>query len=146
VTEVSVVRLNLLRLNYLVLVFGLGSVIWPTILDPSSTWALRSGVVFAMLGALSALAVLGLRYPLQALPLLFFEMGWKLIWLVRMALPLWSAHRLDAATTETLNECLPIVVMPFLIPWGYVVAHYFRKDGDPWRRRVAIPSVSVTPR
>ena len=134
-TELSPFRLNLLRIGYILLVVGLGSTIWPSILDPSRSWELMHGVVVSMLGAMSALAVLGLRYPLQMLPLLFFEMGWKAIWLIRVALPLWSGDRLDPATTQTLYECLPIILFPMIIPWSYVFENYAKKPGDTWRLR-----------
>ena len=134
-TGLSPFRLNLLRTGYLILVVGLGTTIWPSILDPARSWGLMHGVVVSMLGAMSALAVLGIRYPLAMLPLLFFEMGWKAIWLLRVALPLWSANRLDAATTETLYECLPIILFPIIIPWRYVFDTYVRRPGDAWRRR-----------
>ena len=134
-TGLSPFRLNLLRTGYLILVVGLGTTIWPSILDPARSWGLMHGVVVSMLGAMSALAVLGIRYPLAMLPLLFFEMGWKAIWLLRVALPLWSANRLDAAATETLYECLPIILFPIIIPWRYVFDTYARKPGDAWRRR-----------
>jgi hypothetical protein len=130
-------RLYLLRAAYLLLALGLGSQIWPTILLHSKTWELMHGVVICMLGALSALALLGLRYPLRMLPLLFFEMAWKAIWLLAVALPLWSAHQLDAATAETLSECLVIIVFPFLVPWDYVLENYVKKPGDSWGRRAA---------
>lgn len=136
-TEISTLRLTLLRAAYLVLIVGLGLTIWPTILDPAHGWSLMGGVVTSMLGAMSALAVIGLRHPLKMLPLLFFEMTWKAIWLLRVALPLWSAGRLDDATTETVYECLLIAVFPFLIPWRYVFETYIRKAGDPWLKRAA---------
>lgn len=136
-TEISVFRLNLLRAGYLVLVVGLGLTLWPSILDLSRTWGLTHGVVVSMLGAMSALAVLGLKYPLQMLPLLFFEMGWKTLWLLRVALPLWSAGKLDPATLQTVYECLGVVIFPIIIPWPYVFRTYFKKAGDPWRRSAA---------
>ena len=134
-TEISTFRLTLLRAGYLLLVIGLGLTIWPSILDPAQGWSLMGGVVTSMLGAMSALALIGLRHPLKMLPLLFFEMTWKTIWLLRVALPLWSAGRLDDATTETVYECLLIAVFPFLIPWRYVFETYIRKAGDPWLKR-----------
>ncbi len=76
------------------------------------------GVVHSMLAAMSALAIVGLRYPLQMLPLLFFELAWKAIWLVVVPLPLWSAHRMDPDTLETARECLMAVVFVVLIPVG----------------------------
>ena len=134
-TDLSPFRLNLLRTGYLILLVGLGTTIWPSILDPTRSWELMHGVVVSMLGAMSALAVLGIRNPLAMLPLLFFEMGWKAIWLLRVALPLWSGNRLDAATTQTLYECLPIILFPIIIPWRYVFDTYVGKPGDTWRRR-----------
>jgi hypothetical protein len=133
--EISIFRLYLLRAGYLLLVVGLGTMIWPGILHPTKTWELMHGVVVCMLGALSLLAVLGLRYPLQMLPLLLFEVVWKAIWLLRVALPLWSAHRLSADFAETATQCLIAGIFLVLIPWDYVYANYVRKAGDPWARR-----------
>ena len=122
--EPSATRLNLLRAAYLVLVVGLGLFIWPTILDPSQPMASMSGVVVSMLGAMSALAVLGLRNPLQMLPILLFEIGWKTIWLLRVALPMWLDDSLDAATTARFYECIPVAIFVAIIPWGYVWRTY----------------------
>ena len=91
------------------------------------------GVVQCMLGALSALAVLGLRYPLQMLPLLFFELAWKGIWLLVVALPLWRAGEMDAGTTASAYECLMAVVFLIVIPWRYVIANYVVRPADRWR-------------
>ncbi|MDE2112423.1 MAG: hypothetical protein KGJ79_14865 [Alphaproteobacteria bacterium] len=134
-TTPSPMRLNLLRAGYLLLVVGLGLTVWPSILDMGKSWELMHGVVVAMLGAMSLLAVLGLRYPLQMLPLLFFEVAWKAIWLLRVALPLWTSHRLDAGASETAFECSLAVVFLVVIPWPYVFENYIRKGGDPWRVR-----------
>jgi hypothetical protein len=135
--RISTWRLHLLRAGYLLLVVGLGSEVWPQIFDHPSTWMLPRGIVVSMLGALSALSLLGLRYPLQMLPLLFFEMVWKTIWLISMALPLWTAGRLDAGTAETAFECLLVVIFLPIIPWDYVFQSYVKKAGDPWWRQSA---------
>jgi hypothetical protein len=132
-TEVSLLRLYALRGGYLLLVAGLGSTIWPGVIHHDKPWGLMQGVVHCMLAAMSALAVLGLRYPLRMLPLLLFELAWKAIWLVVVAFPLWSAHRMDPDTLETANECLIAVVFLVVIPWPYVFANYLVKRGDSWR-------------
>jgi hypothetical protein len=131
--QVSLLRLYALRAGYLLLVVGLGMVIWPGIIHHERPWTLMQGVVHCMLAAMSALAILGLRYPLQMLPLLFFEVVWKLLWLIVIALPLWSAHQMDADTLETANDCLLVVVFLIVIPWPYVFANYVMKPGDRWR-------------
>ena len=130
---VSPLRLNILRCGYLLLVAGLGTVIWPSILDLSTHWSLSRGIVVCMLGALSALSLLGLRQPLRMLPLLFFEITWKTLWLLRVAAPLWSAGRLDADTIETAFECATSIVFPLLIPWGFVWNAYVRAPAEPWK-------------
>jgi hypothetical protein len=63
--EVSTFRLYLLRAMYLLLAVGLGLTIWPAIIAPPSVVANSSTVVRALLGALSLLCLLGLRYPLR---------------------------------------------------------------------------------
>lgn len=127
-------RIHALRAIYALLVVGLGTVIWPSILDLSVEWSLARGLVNAMLAALGLLALLGLRYPVQMLPLLFFELTWKTIWLLRVALPLSLSHRMDAATTGTMYEVAGVLILYVLFPWGYILRAYGRRIGEPWRR------------
>ena len=128
----SAFRLNLLRAGYLLLGLGMGSQIWPALLHHPAPWGIMHGVAAAMLGAFTALALVGLRYPLQMLRLLFFEVGWKAIWLTAIALPLWLAHRLDAASAETAGECLFAAVLLAVIPWDYVWRAYASRPGERW--------------
>ena len=131
--EVSTFRLYALRAGYLLLVVGLGSQIWPAMIHHTKPWDLMHGVASSMLAAISALAVLGIRYPLRMLPLLFFELLWKAVWLIAIALPLWSAGHMDADTASTVRDCLVVIVFPIVIPWSYVAANYGKKPGDRWR-------------
>ncbi|HEU4562548.1 MAG TPA: hypothetical protein VFS20_32255 [Longimicrobium sp.] len=131
--EVSTARLYALRGAYLLLVVGLGATIWPLLLDPARVPDHMRGVVWAILAAVSLLALLGIRYPLKMLPLLFFEVAWKALWLLLVALPLWRSGQLDAATAESVRDCLVGVILLVVIPWPYVVRHYLRAPGDPWR-------------
>jgi hypothetical protein len=140
-TEVSLLRLYILRALYLLIAVALGFQVWQMILDPARTWELQRGLVVCMLGSFSALSVLALRYPLQMLPLLMWEMAWKAIWLLKVALPLWAGGQMDAATAETAFEVGMVVIIPFAIPWRYVFANYVRKPGDPWIRRAPAAAV-----
>jgi hypothetical protein len=80
------------------------------------------------------LSLLGLRYPLRLLPLLLFELLWKVIWVVASALPMWLGPGLDQYASETLFACLMgVVLVPVVIPWGHVAQHYARAPSEPWR-------------
>jgi hypothetical protein len=131
--SVSLPRLYLLRLGYLVVAVGLALTKWPLIINHDRPWPLFEGVETCMLVALSLLAFLGLRYPLQMLPILLFELAWKLIWVAVVVLPLWFANQIDPATLKVFYSCLVVLIVLAVIPWRYVVAHYVRKPGDPWR-------------
>lgn len=135
--ELPLWRLNLLRAAYLFASLGIAIYVWPTILSHPSNWPLMSGVVSCMMGAVSVLAALGLRYPLQMLPVLLFELIWKTIWLTLVALPLWSAGLMDPRTMATVVECLFVVILLPLIPWDHVWRHYFRQPGARWIRPAA---------
>lgn len=133
---VSTFRLYLLRATYLLLVVGLGLQIWPLLLDSPSNAEHMRGVVWSLLAAVSLLAALGLRYPLQMLPLLLFELVWKSIWILAIGLPSRSAGQLDGPMLETWYDCLiGLVIFAVAIPWGYVFTHYVRKPADRWSSR-----------
>jgi hypothetical protein len=122
----------LLRAMYLLVVVGLGVVVWPGVVAPSRPWELMEGVVACMLAAFSLLCLLGLRYPLQLLPVLFWELLWKTIWLLRVVLPHWRAGDMDAGTAAVASQCVLVAIIPFVIPWGYAFEHYVRRGGERW--------------
>ncbi|HYD14105.1 MAG TPA: hypothetical protein VEC11_14760 [Allosphingosinicella sp.] len=136
-THVSLLRLNLLRAAYAFVAIGILLVIWPSLLSHRSDWPLMNSVVAGMMAGVSVLAALGLRYPLQMLPVLLFELLWKAIWLTMVALPLWTAGRMDPRTMQSVIECLLAVVLIPVIPWRYVVRTYVTQPGARWRRPAA---------
>src|SRR6478736_10386602 len=69
---VSLTRLHLLRAGYLLIGVGIALVKWPLLVNHAQPWPLFEGVVTCMLVALSLFAFLGVRYPLQMLPILLF--------------------------------------------------------------------------
>jgi len=131
--EVSLFRLYTLRAAYLVMAAGLAVYIWPAVIHHTNEFAVAQGVRVALLAGLGATAALGLRYPVQMLPVLLFEMVWKAIYLMAFALPLWSAHQISAAVAEDIKAVLMVVIFIPLIPWRYVFAHYVLKHGDRWK-------------
>ncbi|MCC3373768.1 hypothetical protein [Cohnella sp. REN36] len=130
--EVSLLRLYLLRGGYLLIVVGLGITKWPEFFNRSGSWELMEGIVQCMLLAFWALCVLGLRYPLQMLPVLLWELAWKTVWLIIVALPIWTSGRMDDATMDMVTANLWVVIFPFVIPWRYVFANYAKKRGGRW--------------
>ncbi len=148
-SEVSTFRLYLLRAGYLYIAVGLAIFELPALLYPENLSRLDA-VVLSMLGGFALLAVLGIRYPLKMLPLLFFEFVWKAIWVLALGLPLLLSGGLDPNAsfggTETLINCLlGIVLVPLVTPWGYVLKHYLKAPGDRWRGKQMTSSAPKLP-
>jgi hypothetical protein len=118
---------------YLLIAAGLAVTVWPHIISPPDLVAGPKSVIRALLGALALMSLVGLRYPLQMLPLLLFELLWKVIWVAASALPMWLGPGLDAYASESMFACLMgVVLVPIVIPWGYVIQRYVRSPGEPW--------------
>jgi hypothetical protein len=129
--EVSLLRLYLLRAMYLLLVVGLGGLVIPDIL---SHRLIDRGVIASLLGCVWLLAFIGLRYPLQMLPLLMFELGWKAIWMIAYGLPQWSAGQYPPSFAEDFfNIAFGVIVVPLVFPWAYAWRHYVKRPGARWR-------------
>ena len=130
---VAMWRINLLRLIYLLIALGLSSFVWQQLLFDSSEWSLMTGVAKSMFAAMALLALLGVRYPLQMLPVMLFEMLWKTIWLLLIALPAGLNGRWNVVEA-TFYECVGIVLVYLIIPWGYCWEQFIKRPGAPWRR------------
>jgi hypothetical protein len=134
-SEVSTFRLYVLRAAYLLMVVGLGTMLWPLLLDAPESAEHFRGVTWCLLSSVALLALLGLRYPLKMLPLLFFELTWKASWVITIGLPLRSSGQLEGAFSETwFANVFGLVIFPLVIPWGYVAREYIRSPGDRWTR------------
>ncbi len=122
---VSKTRLVLLRGTYLIIGIYLGSSIVPLLFHHTVHWDIMHGVGVCLLSAMVPLVVVGLRWPLQMLPVLLFELIWKTTWLAAVAFPMWRAGGIDADTMETVKACgLGLVLFPLIIPWPYVFKTY----------------------
>jgi len=125
-------RLNVMRVGYLVMGAGLALTRWPELVA-HGPWELKEGTVLTMLFAMSVLALLGLRYPQRMLPILLFEVGWKLTWLGVVAFPLWLDGNLTGATREQVAMVLWGTIVIAVIPWRHVFSQYVMARGDRWR-------------
>lgn len=126
-------RIYTLRVCYLILAAGLGLYMWPSVITHTPEFAASTGIRQSLFAGLGLTAVLGLRYPVKMIPLLLFEMTWKIIYLTFFALPLWRAHQItDAVASDIFSVAMVVIFVP-LIPWGYVWREYFMKHGERWR-------------
>jgi hypothetical protein len=129
--EVSLARIYVLRATYLLLVIGLGGMVVPEVVSHP---LISRGVIPSLLGAVWVLAFIGLKHPLEMLPLLMFEFAWKSMWMVAYGLPQWSAGQLPPTFAEdSFNIGFGVILMPLVIPWGYVYRHYLKQSGARWR-------------
>jgi hypothetical protein len=132
--EVSTARLYALRVVYLGNFVFLGVNVWPRLVNPVKPMDPMTGVAFAFWAALSTLCALGLRYPLKMLPMLFMQLFYKAVWLLAVALPLWSAGQWSAGAAGMFKGFVAGAVADLLvIPWPYVFANYGKTPGDRWR-------------
>lgn len=93
----------------------------------------RCPIVVCLLTAMSVLALLGLRYPADPLPVLLFEAAWKLLWLAVVALRAVVGGDVDPAVHGVIVSCAMVVVIVVVIPWRHVWQRYGAAQGDPWR-------------
>jgi len=93
---------------------------------------LLDGVVVAMLSALGLLSALGVYAPFKMIPLLVFEVVWKVLWALSVALPHWLRGSTDEATVETLLACAFAIPFFFIIPWRYTFRSLI-SSAAPWR-------------
>ncbi|MEL6237701.1 MAG: hypothetical protein AAFQ90_03810 [Pseudomonadota bacterium] len=127
-------RVIALRLVYLLIIRGLSSFVWQQLLFEAADLATMTGVAKSMMAALVILCVFGLRYPLDLLPVLVFELSWKALWMLLIALPAALYDRWTESIQNLFFECIGVVILLALIPWRYVWARWFARASEPWRR------------
>jgi hypothetical protein len=119
------IQVHLLRISYVLVLVLVGQRSWLTLINHQGDWDPFLAAALAMWASSSLLSAIGIFRPLRMLPLVLFEVGYKLIWLIAVAWPLWSTDRLAGSPAEGLTYAfLPVVGPIVLMPWGYVFRKY----------------------
>ena len=130
---ISLVRRHLLRACFLLIVVGQALTSWPLIFSGEiAGLPPLEGALNAMLAALGLAAVLGVLSPARMLPLMLFEILWKLVWVLVVALPLWLQGALTDSVAAILFACAWALPFVFVVPWRHVWVSYLRRT-EPWR-------------
>ncbi|MDZ7871176.1 MAG: hypothetical protein U5L02_18580 [Rheinheimera sp.] len=133
--EVSKYQIYALRSMYLLVVIGLALSVWPDVFSAEKPFASLGNaqtVQTSMLGAFWLLCILGVRYPLQMLPILMWELVWKTLWLVTVPLPLFLNGTFNDKLMPNVIAIGMVVLVYLVMPWGYVWQHYVKQPGTPW--------------
>jgi len=130
-----------LRLFYLLMLVFVTPTAWQVLLSHSGAWDPLQAVAWTVWATYPALGFFGLFRPLRWLPIMFFTIGYKAIWLALVAYPMWRAGTLAGSQTEAIAQsflALPLLVL--VVPWGYAYRTYVG-----WPRMVA-PAASMPAR
>ena len=123
--ELSQLRLTAMRLLYLLTAIGVGYPAWSSIINAAEHWNKLEGVAYSFWAAFTALALLGVRFPVKMLPLLLLQLFYKLVWFSAVAYPLWAAGQINPMTDGMVRIFgLAVLFDLIIIPWPYVVRTY----------------------
>ena len=118
-------NIYLLRLVYVLMFVVLGKDTWTQILTHKGSWQPDDAMAWCVWTAFATLAGLGILRPLKMLPILLLEVFYKVLWLLIVAYPLWTAGTLAGSAAEGMTAAFLWVILPIIaIPWGYAFVNY----------------------
>jgi len=118
-------NIYILRVVFVLMFFVLGRETWTHILTHQGGWEPRDAIAWCVWAAFATLAALGIFRPLKMLPILLLEIFYKVLWLIIVAYPLWSADTLVGSSAEGTTSAFLWVILPIVaVPWGYVFQNY----------------------
>ena len=126
------INIYLLRLLFILMFFVLGRDTWTHVLTHRGPWEPDNAMAWCVWTAFAALAGLGIIRPLKMLPILLVEIFYKLMWLIIVAYPLWSAGALAGSPAEAETSAFLWVGLAIVaVPWGYVFMSYVYQPVKP---------------
>ncbi|WP_212003848.1 hypothetical protein [Chitinophaga sp. HK235] len=119
------INIYLLRLLFILMFVFLGKDSWTYIFTFKGTWDPINAMAWCIWASYSVLSVLGIIHPLKMLPIVMLEICYKVLWLILVAYPLWSANQLAGSPAEGMTYVFLPVVLPILaMPWRYAFKKY----------------------
>jgi hypothetical protein len=128
-------QINAMRFLFLLMALVMGSFVWQQLLFESADWDVMHGLAKSMLAALAVMSLIGVRYPLQMLPLMLYEIAWKTIWIILIAGRAWMAGKWNVDIESLFYDCIGIIIAYFIVPWRYVWARYGVQPMEPLRKK-----------
>jgi hypothetical protein len=124
------VNVWLLRILFLLMFVFVGSDSWTGLLRHQGAWDPVRAAAVCMWAAYSLLSIVGVFHPLRMLPIVAFEIVYKLVWLAIVAYPLWTGGRLAGSPAEEMTKAFLWVLLPIVaMPWGYAFRRYVLNRG-----------------
>lgn len=118
-------KIYLLRLLFMMTFLLVGKSSWPHLLTYTGSWDPLQAMAFCVMAAYSALSVIGLKEPLKMLPIVFFIILYKGLWLGIVAWPLWMSNQLAGSPAEEMTYAFLWIVLPLIaFPWKYAFKKY----------------------
>jgi hypothetical protein len=117
---VPAINIYLLRLLFTLMFLFLSYESWSHILSHRGPWENGNAAAWCMWGSYSVISIIGIRRPLRMLPIVLFEVVYKVAWLAVVAYPLWVKHELIGSPAEGMARVFVWVILPIVaMPWGY---------------------------
>lgn len=114
------INIYLLRLLFTLMFVFLTYESWSYILNHTGPWNNANAAAWCMWGAYSAISFIGILRPLKMLPIVLFEIVYKVAWLAVVAYPLWMKDELIGSPAEEMTRVFLWVVLPIVaMPWRY---------------------------
>lgn len=121
------INILLLRLLFLLVVVFVATDSWSSLLKHEGEWDPVRAAALCMWASYSILSIFGLINPLKWLPVVMFEIVYKITWLMIVAYPLWAAGQLAGSRAEEMTYAFIWVILPIVaMPWGYAFRTYIR--------------------
>jgi len=119
------INIYVLRVFYFLILVFVGSDSWTAIINHEGPWDHVRAVAFCAWATYSTMSVLGLIHPLRMLPIMMFTIGYKTLWLIVVAYPLWRDNALAGSPAEAMTRVFLWTPVLFIaVPWGYVIRNY----------------------
>lgn len=123
---VSLFRLNLMRVLFIVMFLVLGLDVWEALINSKTPIDPMKGIALSFWAALATLPILWLKNPLKVIPILLLQLSYKIIWLAFIAYPLWVVDELELSTVANLakSNFIGAILDILVIPWAYFIKKY----------------------
>ena len=105
--------------------FGLGIIVMPTYMGMIFNWPAQDPIVYGVMGSVylsfALLSILGLKAPLKFVPVLLFQLTYKVVWFIGVVAPILFTGRFQPYAILHVVIFLTYIIGDMIaIPFSYV--------------------------